>query len=107
MTQEERLSGKKMEKSNKIADLSVLPPCQSSLAKHSRRSYYIVYTYTSQNAYRPMMNLESPTNNGWLPDRNIDWIEEPYPEDVRELFVTSDNDTDVAYFPIDNSYCSQ
>ena len=96
-----------MEKSNKIADLSLLPPCQSSLAKHSRRSNYIAYTCTSQNAYRPMMNLESSPNNAWLPDRSIDWIEEPYPEDVTELFVTKDNDTDFAYFPIDDSYCIQ
>ena len=59
-----------------------------------------------QNAYGRIINLESPTNNGWLPDLSIDCIEEPYPEDVTELLVTSDNDNDVAYFPIDDSDCS-
>ena len=37
---------------------------------------------------------------------SIDWIEEPYPEDVTELLVTSGNNNDVADFPIDDSDCS-
>ena len=45
----------KWRKSIKKANLPVLPPCQSSLTKHSRRSNYIAYT--SQNAYRPMMKI--------------------------------------------------
>ena len=89
----------RMEKNNKIADLSLLPPCQSSLAKYSRRSNYIAYMW--RNACRPMINLESPMNHGWFPDLSIDWIEEPYPEDVTELLITSDNETEVGDIPIE------
>eukprot|EP00794_Sanderia_malayensis_P020850 gene20850-biopygen15376 len=96
----------RFENKKKIVDLSLLPPCQSSLAKHSRRSNYIAYMWRS--AYRPMMNLDTPTNHGWLPDLSIDWIEEPYPEDITELLVTPGNDAGNDDFPIDvdDSDCS-
>ncbi len=62
-----------------------------------------------RNAYRPTMNLDTPTNHGWLQDLSIDWIEEPYPEDITELLVTPGNDTGNNDFPmdVDNSDCSE
>ena len=93
----------RMERNNKITDLSFLSPCKSSLAKHISyiRSNYIAYMW--RNAYRPIINLESPTNHGWLPDLKIDWVEEPYPEDVTELLAASDNKTLAADFLLDYS----
>eukprot|EP00112_Aurelia_sp_Birch-Aquarium-sp1_P003088 Seg1345.17 transcript_id=Seg1345.17/GoldUCD/mRNA.D3Y31 product="hypothetical protein" protein_id=Seg1345.17/GoldUCD/D3Y31 len=52
----------KMEKNKKIADLSLLPPSQSSLAKHSRRSNYIAFMW--KNSHGPMRDFESPTYHG-------------------------------------------
>ncbi len=49
-----------------------------------------------------MFYLDCPANHGWFEDLSIDWIEEPYPEDVTELLVTSGNETDVD-FTIDDS----
>ena len=90
-----------MERNNKKTDLSLLLPCKSSLAKHSLRSNYIAYMW--RNAYRPIINLESPTNRGWLPDLKIDWVKEPYPEGVTDLLAASDNKTLAADFLLDYS----
>ena len=39
------------------------------------------------------MSLNDPKYHGWLPDLTIDWIDEPYPEDVSQLLLT-DNSSD-------------
>ena len=36
--------------------------------------------------------VEEPNSHGWNDDFTIDWISDPYPEDISEYFVTEDVD---------------
>ena len=66
----------------KITDLSLLPPCKDSLVRHIKRSNYIAHIW--RQASRPMIEQEDPINHGWKADFSVDWIFEPYPEDISD-----------------------
>ena len=51
------------------------------------------------------MAMEDPQFHGWLPSLATDWIEEAYPEDVSELLVERDVESD-GECEEDNAYCS-
>ena len=67
-------------KNGKVPDLSLLPPCASSLMKHTARAHYIAKIW--KQAIIPFQSIDSFVNNGWLPDGSIDWIEQAYPSNV-------------------------
>lgn len=72
----------------KITDLSLLPPCKDSLMRHIERSNYIAYIW--RQASRAMIEQEDPSTHGWKADFSVDWIFEPYPEDISELLLDVD-----------------
>ena len=37
-----------------------------------------------------MIEQGDPSNHGWKADFSVDWISEPYPEDISELLVDTD-----------------
>ena len=78
-----------------------MPPCATTLKKHTARANYICRIW--KNAIHPQQNLDAFENNGWLPDGNIDWIDSAYPDDVKMLFSeeNSTDDSDVQ----DNNDC--
>ena len=75
---------KKLRKDGKVVDLSLLPPCSSTLRKHTIRAHCIAKMW--KLASFPLQLLDSISDNGWLPDGSIDWIECPFPNDVETLF---------------------
>ncbi len=75
------------EKENKVVDLSLLPPCKSSLEKHISRANFVARIW--KQASKSIIDIEQPANHGWLEDLSIDWLTEPYPEDIAELLVVS------------------
>ena len=75
-------------KNGKIIDLSLLPPCSSSLRKHTSRAYYVAKVW--KNACIPFQDIDSFTNYCWYPDGSIDWIDIPYPSDVADLYGEND-----------------
>ena len=79
---------RKIKKENKVIEIFLLPPCQSSLRWHIVRSNYVVRMWRS--ALMPVMSPDDPQNHGWLPDLKTDWIDEPCPEDVTELLLNDD-----------------
>ena len=84
---------------NTIIDISLLPPCSSTVRKHIARSHYIANMW--RNAIHPRLNLDAFENHGWLTDGNIDWIESPYPEDVLNLFTSNDTQIEITEDDID------
>ena len=93
VTSVDELRGKlfwnRLKKNNKVPDLSTLPPCSSSLRKHTARAHYIAKMWKLADA--PIQSLDHFDCNGWLPDGTIDWIDEPYPSDVEILFTVQQN----------------
>ena len=97
---------RKMNKEHKAVDLSLLPPCSSSLRKHVTLANYVARL--RRMAQYPIMALEDPQFHGWLSSLNIDWISEAYPDDVAKLVVERDEGSDKeSDAPEDSSYsCS-
>ena len=86
---------------DKVPDLSILPPCKSSLQKHIQRANYVARIW--RKAGDPMMMLEDPARHGWLPDLSTDWIQEAYPNDVAELLISTDDTTETSDFDREQS----
>ena len=86
----------KLRKNGKVPDLSSLPPCSTSLKKHTARAHYMAKIW--KQATMPLQEIESLENSGWLADGSIDWIDAAFPEEIESLFagksVNSDNDND-------------
>ena len=72
-------------KNGKVPDLSLLPPCASSLMKHTSRAHYVAKIW--RQAIIPNQTIGSYVGNGWLPDGSIDWIDRAYPENVECLLI--------------------
>ena len=65
--------GKKIQKNKKVTDITLIPPCASSLMKHTNRAHYVMKMW--KQAVMPLMDVGDPSNNGWLPDGGINWID--------------------------------
>ena len=94
-----RIFWKNFERDEKVTDLSLLPPCKSSLEKHILRANYVARI--SRQARKPIVEIEEPQNHGWNEDCSVDWVSEPYPENVAELLIDrqdSANDNEISDF---------
>ena len=56
----------KLRKNGKVPDLSSLPPCSSSLKKHTSRAHYVAKIW--KPASLPLQHIDSFVNHGWLAD---------------------------------------
>ena len=87
-------------KKGQVIDLSVLPPCRSSLHLHIQRSNYIARIWRQAN--KDMMDLQPPQSHGWNEDFSLKWPNVIIPEDVvrsidEELGQHEENDADDIY----------
>ena len=76
---------KNYSRENRITDLSLLPPCQSSLFLHIKRANYVARIW--RQASTPIMEIEDPKHHGWQEDLTEEWVTVPFPEDITELLV--------------------
>ena len=76
---------KNYSRENRITDLSLLPPCHSSLLLHINRANYVARIW--QQASTPIMEIEDPKYHGWQEDLTEEWVTVPFPEDITELLV--------------------
>eukprot|EP00794_Sanderia_malayensis_P002593 gene2593-biopygen2126 len=89
------ISWKKLKQDNKVMDLSWLPPCNSSLQRQAIRADFVARMW--RKAQNCKMHLEDPQQHGWLNDLSPDWIDVPYPEDVAELLIGTDDMNDECF----------
>ena len=75
---------------NKVADLSLLPPCSSNLLLHIQRANYVAYIY--RQADQLQLDLDSPTRHGWNAEGSVVWDDTIYPDDVAELLLNADSE---------------
>ena len=75
----------KLRKKGKVPDLSSLPPCSSSLKKHTSRAHYVAKIW--KQATLPLQQIDSFVNYGWSEDGSIDWIDKAFPEELESLFA--------------------
>ena len=77
-------------KKAKIIDLSLIPPCFSSLYLQIKRANFVSKLWKSiRIAQLILPNMEE---HGQNTDGNITWILDPYPEDILDLLMNDENE---------------
>lgn len=74
--------------------MSLLPPCQDTLKLHYKRSNFVAALWRLSTENK--INAPSPIGNGWKSDLSVEWIKEPFPEDVELLVI--ENQEEIEHF---------
>ena len=75
---------------DKIIDLSLLPPCRSSLRLHSLRADVVAKIWN--DADQGTIHLPDLTLHGWNEDSRIHWFDEAFPQNVIDILMDPDFD---------------
>ena len=70
----------------------MLPPCQSTLRLHLKRSNFISRIW--KEYFLANNTLPDICDHGWNYLYEIQWIEDAFPDDVTTLLLEDDNDDD-------------
>ena len=79
---------KKQTKENKVTDLSVIPPCLTSLYLQIKRKNYVAAVWKRTEHPKTLFTIIE--EHGWQADCSINWIEEPFPDDFSDLLYEED-----------------
>ena len=83
---------KKYKKDNKIVEISLLPPCCSTLRLHILRANTVAFLWRqSQNAITDVPDI---TTNGWINYDEIKWVESVFPQEIENLVIDFSSDID-------------
>ena len=86
------------QKKGVMVDLSILPPCISTLRLHLERANYVARLW--KLAGTAMVHPPMPVGSGWDMDGEVVWIENTFPEEISSIFLAledSDNESDEMY----------
>ena len=75
----------KNDRENKCVNLTTVPPCRSSLYLHikpANRAAYKMKQAILFNVSEPLLE-----DCGWDNDGSINWVADPFPENIQELIV--------------------
>ena len=61
----------------------LLPPCNSSLLLHIKRSNYVVKSWRS--SLTSWLDADEISKNGWLPDGSTYWVDDVFPRETEEI----------------------
>ena len=79
---------KKQTNENKVTDVSVIPPCLTSLYLQIKRANYVAAVW--KRTEHPQTLFMIIEEHGWQADCSIYWIEEPLPDDISDLLYEED-----------------
>ena len=68
-----------------IIDLSLLPPCQSTLYLHILHFNYIARIWKC--SLLKVVKCSSIMENGWMENVEIIWVDDAFPDDIVEILV--------------------
>ena len=76
---------KRLKQEKRAPDLCLLPPCQSVLKHHLQRAAYVAKLWRSSD----ILSIDAPkfTEFDWDFEGKLIWIDEIFPEDVKELLM--------------------
>jgi hypothetical protein len=90
------LFSKKHSVENKVIEISLLPPCQTSLRLHILRSNFVSGMW--KRTLNPVVILPNIAENGWNDFGEIEWISgETFPENVSEMLLDEHEDSPDGY----------
>ena len=92
---------KKYTKESKTINISLLPPCYASLLLHIKRSNFVADMW--KRLTNPIIELPEISDYGWNEDGTIEWIVQPYPDEICDLLVqvVDEMDYDIVDFESD------
>ena len=76
---------------NKIIDLSLLPPCQSTLKLHALRANVVAKLWKS--ADETNVDIPDAALRGWDENLQIHWLDNAFPENVIDILMDPDFDS--------------
>ena len=76
---------KRLKQEKRPPDLSLLLPCQSALKYHMQRAVYVAKLW--RTSYIPSIAAPQFTKFGWDSEGKPTWVDEIFPEDVKELLM--------------------
>lgn len=82
----------KFTKEKKVVDLSLLPPCATNLKFHIMRANYVAFIF--RNAKNLILDLDDQTCHGWKEDGKVIWDSVAYPDDVSEMLIDREEESD-------------
>lgn len=82
----------KFTKEKKFVDLSLLPPCATNLKFHIMRANYVAFIF--RNAKNLILDLDDQTCHGWKEDGKVIWDSLAYPDDVSEMLIDREEESD-------------
>ena len=83
---------KKYSSTSKVIDLALIPPCRSVLYLHTQRGNYVAKIWKSSNV--AWHDISDITDHGWFDNREIDWVNTVFPEDIQDILINPDFDID-------------
>jgi hypothetical protein len=75
-------------KKKKTIDLSLLPPCQTTLKGHVNRVNYVSKMWRLANI--TWVELPPIDQFGWNLNGSVSWINEAFPEDIADILLDQD-----------------
>ena len=79
---------KKQTNESKVTDVSVIPPCLTSLYLQIKRANYVAAVW--KRTEHPQTLFMIIEEHGWQADCSIYWIEEPLPDYISDLLYEED-----------------
>ena len=81
---------KKFVKEEKVIDLSLLRPCQSTLYLHILRSNYVARIWKC--SLLNVVKYPSIMEYGWMENGEIVWVDAAFTDDIMDILVDEDFD---------------
>ena len=72
-------------KENKVIDLPALPPCFNFLRIHPERGNFVTKVWRSLLKHK--IDEESFASHGWDDYGDIRWIDQRFPDNIRDIFL--------------------
>jgi hypothetical protein len=86
---------KKYASDNKCIDMSVLPPCRSVLHLHADRCNFVANMW--KQSIIPKIDIPPIDSCGWYQDGSIQWIDKAFPDEITDILLDPEYDTDDEY----------
>ena len=72
----------------KVIDLSLLPPCQSTLYLLILHSTYVARTWKC--SLTNIVEYPGIMENGWMENDEIFWVDDAFPDNIMNILVNKD-----------------
>ena len=75
-----------------LIDLSLLPPCKTTLNLHLQRCNYVARIWKCSGSAEN--NYPLPSEHGWNADFDIKWCEDIFPSEIEDLLIENFEEND-------------